>query len=152
MQLEIARQYPDVHLRPSYSFDDGVNKYKLGFSITLPILNQNQGPIAEAESRRKQSAAQFLALQAQVIGETEQAVARYKAALAELNEAKNFVALLQLQEHATQLAVQIGESDKLALAGIRIQSAVAARARLDALLRAQSALGALEDAVQLPLE
>ena len=49
-------------------------------------------------------------------------------------------------------AVEAGEEDRLALAEVRIESAVAARARLDALRRVQSALGDLEDAVEQPLE
>jgi hypothetical protein len=51
-----------------------------------------------------------------------------------------------------QRAVAAGEEDRLALSGVRVESAVAARARLDALHRVQSALGALADAVQQPLE
>jgi hypothetical protein len=35
---------------------------------------------------------------------------------------------------------------------VQIQSSILARARLDALARAQSALGELEDAVQRPLD
>ena len=49
-------------------------------------------------------------------------------------------------------ALEVGEGDRLAVAMARLQSAAAERARLDALARAQTALGALEDAVQQPLE
>jgi hypothetical protein len=48
--------------------------------------------------------------------------------------------------------VRLGEEDRLSLNGVQIQSSVLARARLDALARAQSALGELEDAVQRPLD
>jgi hypothetical protein len=51
----------------------------------------------------------------------------------------------------TQQAVRLGEEDRLSLNGVQIESSVIARARLDALARAQSALGELEDAVQRPL-
>jgi len=152
LHLEIAKQYPNIHLGPSYAFDDGQSKYKLGVSLALPLLNRNQGPIAEAEARRKQSAAQFLALQAKVIGETDQASARYRAALASYDDANTLVALLKEQESAMQHAVQIGESDSLALAGLRVRSAVAARSSLTALHKAQLALGDLENAVQRPLD
>lgn len=151
LQLEVAKQYPDVRLGPGYSWDQGAGKYKLGLAVDLPILNQNQGPIAEAEARRKELAAQFLALQASVIGQIEQAVARYRAALGEFTEAEKLVALLHRQEAAVQRAVQIGESDRLALAAIRVQAAVVSRQRLEALRKVQAALGALEDAVQRPL-
>ena len=48
--------------------------------------------------------------------------------------------------------MQLGEEDRLALNGVQIEHAVVARGRLDALVRAQSALGELEDAVQRPLD
>src|SRR5262249_22495912 len=52
LQLEIAKQYPDVHLQPGYEFDQGDSKWSLGLTVELPVLNQNQGPIAEAKARR----------------------------------------------------------------------------------------------------
>ena len=64
LRLEIARQYPDLHLNPGYEFDQADSKWALGLSIELPLLNQNQGPIAEAEARRLESAARFESLQA----------------------------------------------------------------------------------------
>ncbi len=152
LQLEVAKQYPDLHIGPNYAFDDSANKYKLGVSITLPVLNQNQGPIAEAEARRTEAAARFLALQAQIIGQTHRAVAAYEAALDELAEADRLVAGLDDQLRAVRLAVKVGEADRLALAGIDVQHAVAARARLNVLGKTQTALGALEDAVQRPLD
>lgn len=151
LQLEIAKQYPDVHLSPGYTWNQGDHKYALGLSVDLPVLNRNQGPIAVAEARRKEFAARFLALQAQVIGQTERALARYCGAMAECDEANELVSLLQNQQRAAEHAVEVGESDKLALAGIRVQTAVAFRARLDTLRKVQTAVGALEDAVQRPL-
>ena len=49
-------------------------------------------------------------------------------------------------------AVRLGEEDRLSLTGVQIERSIVARARLDALGRAQSALGELEDAVQRPLD
>src|SRR5439155_21623609 len=48
LQLEIARQYPDVHLGTGYQFDEGQNKCALGATVELPVLNRNQGPNAKA--------------------------------------------------------------------------------------------------------
>jgi len=153
LELEVAKQYPDLHLQPGYNFDQGEHKFAFGASLELPVLNQNQGPIAEAKARREKAAAEFLALQGQVIGELHKARAQFQAAAAELNEVET--ALTELQdrtERVTQRAVELGEADRLALASVRLQGIVVARARLDALRRAQTALGALEDAVQRPLE
>lgn len=58
LQLEVARQYPDVRLGPGYTFEVGEHRWSLiGAALTLPIFNQNQGPIAEAEARRREAAA-----------------------------------------------------------------------------------------------
>jgi outer membrane protein TolC len=152
LQLEIAKQYPDVHLRPGYTFDQGEHQFAFGLSVELPVLNQNQGPIAEAKARREKAAADFLALQAQVIGELHKSRAQYQAALAELKEVETSLTELQdRREKLAQHAVELGEADRLALASVQLQRLVVARARLDALRRAQTALGALEDAVQRPL-
>jgi outer membrane protein TolC len=77
LQLQIAKQYPDVHLSPGYQYDQGDNKWSLGVTFELPLLNQNQGPIAEARARRLESAARFTELQAKVIGEIDRASAAY---------------------------------------------------------------------------
>src|SRR5205085_2292763 len=74
LQLEIAKQYPDIHLSPGYEFDQGDNKWSLGVGITLPIFNRNQGAIREAIAKRSEAAANFATLQAHAINETERAV------------------------------------------------------------------------------
>ncbi|HYL14640.1 MAG TPA: TolC family protein [Terriglobales bacterium] len=152
LQLEIARQYPDVEIGPGYQYEEKNSFFTVGLSTTLPIFNRNQGPIAEAEARRKESEAAFLATQAQVIAQSETALARYDAALKELAEADESLNKIQtVQEQMARRAVGIGESDRLELNGVLLQGSAAAKARLDALGRAQTALGELENAVQRPL-
>ena len=152
LQLEIEKQYPDVQIAPGYTYEEKNSFFTLGISMTLPLFNRNQGPIAEAEARRKEAAATFLQKQAQVIGDSERALAVYSAALNELAEADQSLRQLQdTQLRTTQLAVAVGEEDRLTLNGMQLESAVVARARLDALGRAQIALGDLENAVQRPL-
>lgn len=153
LQLEIARQYPDIQIGPGYTYEERNSFFVIGASTTLPLFNRNQGPIAEAEARRKEAAAAFLEKQAQVIAASERALALYAAALKELAEAGQ--SLRKLQDTQLQMmkeAVRLGEEDRLALNGVRVESSVVARLRLDALARTQTALGELEDAVQRPLE
>ena len=153
LQLEISKQYPDVQIGPGYTYEEKNHFFTLGFSTTLPLFNRNQGPIAEAEARRKEAAAAFLEKQAQVIAEGERALALYDAAQRELAEAdKSLHKLQDAQLQMMRQAVQVGEEDRLALNGVRIESSVVTRTRLDALARAQRALGELEDAVQRPLD
>jgi outer membrane protein TolC len=153
LQVEISKQYPDIQIGPGYTYEEKNNFFTLGLSTTLPIFNRNQGPIAEAEARRKEAGAAFSETQAQVIARSERALALYTAGLKELTEADQFLRKLQdTQLRMTQQALRLGEQDRLSLNGVQIQNSVLARARLDALARAQSALGELEDAVQRPLD
>jgi outer membrane protein TolC len=153
LQLEISKQYPDLQIGPGYTYEERNSFFTVGLSATLPVFNRNQGPIAEAEARRKEAAATFLEKQTQVIAESERSLARYAAALKELAEADHSLQTLQdAQLHTMQRAVQLGEEDRAALNAVQIEDSVLARLRLDALARAQSALGELEDAVQRPLD
>jgi outer membrane protein TolC len=149
LHLEIANQYPNVDLSPGYAFDEGHSKISFSPSFPVPLFNRNRGPISEAEARRAEAEVRFNGLQAQAIGEMGIALARYRGGLAELADAEERLARIQqVREAAIRRAVEAGEEDRLALVGVRVESAVAARARLDALRRVQSALGAMEDAVQ----
>ncbi|HEV2177835.1 MAG TPA: TolC family protein [Terriglobia bacterium] len=153
LQLEIARQHPDFQIGPGYQFEESNNFFTLGLAATLPIFNRNQGPIAQAEAGRKEAAAQFLSTQAQVIAQSEEALARYRSALHELQEARESLTRLQTRrERMTQRAVSAGESDRLALNAVVLERSTVAQASFAALVRAQSALGQLEDAVERPLE
>src|SRR5437762_604507 len=73
LQLQIAKQHPDVHLSPGYQYDQGDNKWTLGIVLELPVLHQNQGPIAEARARRDEAAARLTEVRAKVIGEIDRA-------------------------------------------------------------------------------
>src|SRR6266496_284584 len=84
LRLEIAKQYPDLHFNPNYEYDQGANKWRLGVSLELPVLNRNQGPIAEARAKRDETAARFTALQASIIGEIDSAVENYRRALEQI--------------------------------------------------------------------
>ncbi|HVW06969.1 MAG TPA: TolC family protein [Bryobacteraceae bacterium] len=153
LQLEIAKQTPDIQITPGYAFDEGHHKITFGPGFDIPLLNRNQGPIAEAEARRAQAEAEFNALQAKAIGEMSEALARYTAAQQDMSAARGrLTSLQQTREAATRRAVEAGEEDRLALASAHIETVAAARASFDAQRRLQEALGALDDAVQQPLE
>jgi outer membrane protein TolC len=152
LQLEIAKQYPDINIGPGYTYEERNSFFTLGFSSTVPLFNRNQGPIAEAEARRKEAAAAFLQTQAQVIARSERGLAVYTAALREVAEAQSLYQLQETQLQIIQQTIRAGADNRLSLDGVQIQLSVLSRARLDALGRAQRALGDLEDAVQRPLD
>ncbi len=151
LQLEIAKQYPDINIGPGYTYEEKHSFFTLGLSTAVPLFNRNQGPIAEAEAHRKEAAAAFLERQAQIIAKSERALALYTAALAELAEAESLRKLQEAQLQIMQETIRAGADNLLSLHNVEIQSWVLARAQLDALARAQRALGELEDAVQRPL-
>jgi len=151
LRLEVARQYPNIRLGPGYAYDQGQNEYSLGLSVTLPILNRNRGPIAEAEAGRKTSAASFLALQAEVTGEISEALARYSASVGVLGEARQALDLQVRLLARAEREFDAGQTGSLSLAAARAQKAVVERLDVDALAGARQALGALEDAIMRPI-
>jgi outer membrane protein TolC len=152
LQLEIAKQYPDINLGPGYTYEERNSFFTVGLSSSIPIFNRNQGPIAEADARRKETSAAFVLVQAQVISKSERAFALYAAALRELAEAQAMYRLQETQLQTVQQNIRAGADTRLSLDGVQIQLSVLARARLDAVGRAQRSLGDLEDAVQRPLD
>ena len=151
LQLEIAKQYPNFNIGPGYTYEERNSYFTLGFSITLPVFNRNQGPIAEAEGRRKEAAAAFLQTQTQVIEKSDRALAAYKAALNEMIQAQSLHHLQEVRVEAIRQAIRAGSDDRLSLDGAQIQLSVLAGAKLNALASVQRALGDLENAVQRPL-
>lgn len=151
LKLEIAKQYPDITLSPAYSFDQGDNRWSLGLSMLLALLDKNQGLIAEARALREVEAAQFDALQVKVITEMEQSQTRYREALEQLQKAQNLQASEQAKVAQTQRQFDTGFADRLELVGAQLEALGSKQNVFDVELKVQHALAALEDAMQRPL-
>ncbi len=152
LQLEVAKQYPDIHLGPGYSYDTGTNRIAFGLAgLTLPIFDQNQGGIREAEAKRKEAAARTAALQDAILGELDHALARYRSSLEalRLSDAHSASARRQLDSEAAAFAV--GDADRLTYTQAVADYQTSEIAHLDAMVAVQQAAGALEDAMQQPL-
>jgi cobalt-zinc-cadmium efflux system outer membrane protein len=152
LQLEIARQYPDLRLLPGYEYDQGNNKWSLGLTVDLPILNQNQGPILEAEARRAEAAAKFNALQTKVLAEIERAQQTLQMTSRTLLDLRALAAQQQKWRDAVAAQVQAGAAERLDLLSAELELTTAQLGQLDGQVKEQQALGALEDAVQRPFE
>ncbi len=152
LQLEIAKQYPDIHLGPGYEFDDGEHKWRLGLTIELPVLNRNRGPIAEAEARRAVAAARFMELQAEVISEIDRALAVYRVAQRTLAGAASVLETQRNRLASVQAQSSIGAADGLDVLGAQIELAMSERIVLESQAKLQQAIGALENAIQRPLD
>ena len=154
LQLQIALQYPDIHLGPGYAWNAqlvGDSEWSIGLGLSLPILNRNQGPIAEAKARRELAAARFLSVQARAIAEIDGALAAYRAARERMATAALLLASLHKQTDSIHAQVEAGELQPLDYANAQVALDVGARRRLGAEVQAQQALGRLELAVESPL-
>ena len=153
LQLEIAKQYPDIHLQPGYEYDQGNNKWAVvGFSLELPLLNQNQGPIAEAKARREEAAAKFNALQAKVLAEIDRAVRVYRSAETNVSTLKTLAEVQARRTESISAQIKAGASDELELLNAQFEAASTSLLELDGQIKMQQALGTLEDAIQRPFE
>lgn len=151
LRLETARQYPDLHLAPGYSWDQGISKWSIGLSAPLPILDQNRGPIAEAEARRKETAARFTALQANVIADLDRGMAAYSSALETMEAADRLLHLQEQQTREVSARFGKGEDGRLELRSSELQLENIALSRLRALAALQHAVGDVEAALQHPI-
>lgn len=151
LQAEVARQYPDLSLKPGYDLDQGAGKWTLGISFTLPISNQNQGPIAVANARREIAAARFIALQNQVLAEVDRASVNYDSALGDLETIQTMRVSLERQAQTVKAQQEAGETSRLDLVRAQIELADIERLDVESRARASRALSALEDAIQVPM-
>ena len=152
LQLEIAKQYPDLHFNPGYQYDQGENKWSLGLSAELPVLYRNQGGISEARAKRDETAARFLALQAKVISEIDRALLNRAAAIEQLRQVDELVRAERQQIDQLETSLKAGAADQFDLASAMVEFATTELARLDALAKQQQAVGLLENALQRPFD
>ncbi|MBK1816983.1 TolC family protein [Luteolibacter yonseiensis] len=151
LRLEIAKQTPDIHLNPGYTFDQGQSKWALGIGFTLPI-DRNAGPIREAAAKRDESAAVFERLQIGIRGELDQALAAYNAERQRLREVENLVTSQNQQFEDAERLSKAGEGDRLTANAARSLVLQAKLARIDALGQAQQSLGRLEDSARISFD
>lgn len=152
LQLEVAKQYPDVHLGPGYTFDQGVRKPGFDFSgIELPIFNRNEGPIAEARARRLEAAANVKRVQVKAWSELDAALMSYRSAREALDQADKQFMVQQEQLAGVRRAFKLGEEDRVSLELNRKTELSARLAIFDASVQVQQALGHIEGAIQRPI-
>lgn len=151
-RLEIAKQYPDLVLGPSYSYDMGINKLSVGvMSLALPASDRNRGPIAEARAHRAEAAARFEALRAMMLADLDRAQAAEHDAHARVDLTQSILQREQWQQEATERRFSVGEDDRLSLANARAAEYEAQRAVLAARFALQKSIAQVEEATRLPL-
>lgn len=151
LQLEIAKQYPDVHLGTGYQWDQGDSKWQLGLAIEIPVVNRNTGPIRAAQARREEAAARFVALQAKVLGDIDRALTALQTSTARGKTGDEILATLRLRRRDIAAQVEAGAGDRLDLLTADAEVALASLQRWEAEASILQAAGVLEDALQRPL-
>ena len=153
LRLEVAKQYPQVHIGPAYTWDHGVHRLQFNLSMELPLLNQHRGEIGEAEVRREQAGGRLEATVATAYGEIDEAIRQWRLSLERLADARGPV--YEAAQHifdATRREFDAGNSDRTELVAARVARSLAELQILDAVRTAQESLGTLEDAMRRPLE
>lgn len=150
LRLEVARQYPDLNIGPGYQYNQGQQQFILAISLPLPILNQNQGPIAAARAARQVAADDFDRVQTTVLGQIETAVTDWQASRAEARRAGGLLRLADRTVRMDRAAFAAGQIGRLELAGAELARAQTELGALAAGADERTALGRLEDALHHP--
>ena len=118
----------------------------------IPLSGRRNAQIREAEARREVEEHAFVSMQAAVIAEAGSAWTRYTQGLHAVQAAQTGFAQAQVRVASVQRQFDAGYTDRVDLRSAELEAALAERALVTARLEAQQGLGALEDAVQRPLE
>ena len=156
LKLQIANQYPNLAIGPAYNWGAIEttrisNQVGAPLNVELPLFHQNQGLIAEAAARRRQAAASFTALQAQILGQVDAALAGWRGAARTLATADALQADADRRAGRVRESFRAGAVDRPTLVTAELERAVAAASRVDAQVAERQAIGTLEDALQQPL-
>jgi outer membrane protein TolC len=138
-------------LSPGYLWDQGDNIWSLVATVLVPAAG-NKPAIQAAQARRTAAAREFLALQGKVIAEADTAQARYAKTIESEQSVRQMVDLQSAHGKEVKKQFDAGRSDRVELTLAQLETLVVERRALMARLETQRALGALEDALQMPLE
>ena len=150
LRLAVAQQYPAIDIGPGYHYDQGDNKFILSISLPLPVLNQNQGPIAQARAARRVAADEFVATQTKVLAEIDQARTDWHASESEQISARQLRKAAADALDRQRSAFAAGQIGRLRLLGAELADVQAQQGALSATVHERQALGRLEAALYHP--
>mgnify|MGYP002783715589 CR=1 FL=1 len=116
LELEVRKQYPDLHIGPGYGNEDGQNQVLLGLSVPIPILNGNRRGIAEARAQREVARAAAEATLEQTLAALRAAEVRLAAAAKRRSTLESeIVPLVDAQYVDARQMARLGEVNTLVL-------------------------------------
>ncbi|MBU4432999.1 MAG: TolC family protein [Alphaproteobacteria bacterium] len=153
LKLEVAKQYPEIHLGPGYTWDHGVAKLPFNLSLALPPNDLNRAAIAQAEAKRAEAGRSLEAVQALALAAVDQAQAV-------LNASRTTEALVRERDlpiarrlaAAAALGLKAGEIDRVDDLAAQATVLEVELSLLDAARATSGAEIALEDALRTPFD
>ncbi|GAA5483602.1 TolC family protein [Haloferula sargassicola] len=151
LRLEVANQYPDLHLGPGYSYDQGQRKWLLSASASFPS-DAHAAAIRRAEADRTAAAAAFAETQHAALGAAATAREEYAGSLRQWRRAQELVKKSEAIERAQSKLAGAGAGDRVAVLQARYAAGQDRAAQVSARFDAWRAWVALLDAVRGPVE
>ena len=150
---EVARQWPEIHLGPGYTWERGLVKLPFSVGLVLPPLDLNRNAIRAAEARRAEAGQRLEAAIAAVGSSADAAIAEQAAAGRSLQRVRG-AELSAARQAADQADAEIagGAIDRVDWSAAQVGLRVAKLAEVEALRRLHSANASLEDALHRPLD
>jgi CRISPR system Cascade subunit CasA len=153
LRLEVAKQYPEIHVGPGYTYDHGVGKLPFNLGLVLPPLDLNRAVIAQAEAKRAEAGRSLEAVQAAALGAVDLAGSTLDAArITETSIRERDLPIARRLAEATARSVKAGEADRVDDLGAQATLIEAELAVLDARRAAITAGVDLEDALRVPFD
>lgn len=116
LRLEVRKQFPDLNLGPSFSFEEGFSRAGLGVGLPLPMWNHNRQAVAEAFAERDAARSRAETVVQRVVAELAQSETRLAFADERLALLESELApLVDKQIEETRTLLDLGEVDVLVL-------------------------------------
>lgn len=154
LRLDIAKQYPDFKIGPSYDRETGARQTNLGLTlgIDLPIFDRNQQAIAQAKQAREEIRVKYEAAANRALGALERAYKNYSNASRKLKLLRDVVQpKANANTDQARKAMEVGVSDLLKFLDTERNQRSVSLSVLDAELSVRNSWIALEEAVGIPL-
>jgi CRISPR system Cascade subunit CasA len=150
---EVARQWPEIHVGPGYTWERGLVKLPFSLALALPLADLNRSAIDAAEARRAEAGIHLEAVIARAQAAIDGASIEHDAAFAALERVRT-VELPTAVRVAAQADEELatGAIDRVDWSAAQVVLLLAQLAEIDALRRVHIAEAALEDALRRPLE
>lgn len=149
LRLEIRRQYPDLDLGPSYSFEEGFSRFGFGVGFPIPLWNRNRQAVAEAFAARERARVVAQATVEQVLSDLTRVEKRKEYATQRRGALLEQVApLVEKQVADSRTLLDLGEVDVLLLRDALTGSLDTKLEVIDAALSEQRAVNELQQMLQ----